>query len=550
MRTITIGARGSKLSLIQAAMVQKQLQFLDKTLTIEINVIKTQGDKDMRPVPLDTIGKGWFTKELDKALLDGSIDLAVHSLKDIPEALPEGLILAAILEREDAREAFVSSDNKPFSKLKKGAVIGTDSTRRKAQILQKRPDVVVKSIRGNVNTRLAKLEQAEYDGIFLAVAGLKRLGLEHRITEYFSEDAMVPSPGQGALVVVCKKDNRKLLQLLKKINHKPTVLAVKAERAFSKTFGGGCKIPVGAYTKYEEKSLILTGYVGSNDGKHHVQETLKGRSSAPIALGKLLGERLLKKSKPWFAAETTKYVVITRPAQQNEHLQKQLERVGLQVYSFPTIKITNSILTKREKDALQNVTSFDWILFTSSNGVRYFMQEISKMGVSIAMLQKIRFGAVGPKTAEEAANYGLAIRTIPESFTTKALGKKFGSMRGEKVLLPRADIASDVLPELLRGKKAEVMEIPIYRTKVIPTSDKKFIDMCKSNQIACIMFTSPSTVMGFVKRIKGKDIFTLPVIAIGPVTAQAAREQGFQNIFTAAIYTTEGLVRKVKEVIL
>lgn len=239
MDKLIIGTRGSQLSLAQTEIIKEKLQrFFPKT-QIEIKIIKTTGDINMNPVPLDTVGKGWFTKELDKALLDGRIDLAVHSLKDLPEELPEGLIIAAIPEREDAREALVSKNNISFEKLKKGAVIGTDSTRRQSQILQKRPDLKVKSIRGNVITRLKKLESGEFDGIFLAVAGLKRLGLANCITQYFSEKDFIPSPGQGALAITIKKNNKILLHQLKKINHEETLIAVTAERAFSRALGGG-----------------------------------------------------------------------------------------------------------------------------------------------------------------------------------------------------------------------------------------------------------------------------------------------------------------------
>ena len=252
-KRIIIGTRGSQLALIQTEIIKKQLLLVQPNVEVEIKIITTTGDKNMSPVPLDNVGKDWFTKEIDKALLNGVIDMAVHSLKDLPEVLPDGLIIAAIPKREDAREAFISKNNVPFDKLEKGAIIGTDSTRRRVQILYKRPDLMVRSIRGNVNTRLKKLTQSEYDGIFLAVAGLKRLGLEEKITQYFSESDMLPSPGQGALAVVVRKEEHALIDLLQKLNDEQTLAAVKAERSFSKVFGGGCKMPVGAYAQCYNK---------------------------------------------------------------------------------------------------------------------------------------------------------------------------------------------------------------------------------------------------------------------------------------------------------
>lgn len=218
-KKIIIGTRGSQLSLIQTNLIKDLLQPLVQERIIEIKTITTAGDKNMKPIPLDTIGKGWFTKEIDKQLLAGHVDLAVHSLKDLLDVLTPGLTIAGIPEREDPREALVSRNNKKLRELKKGAIIGTDSLRRKIQILKLRPDLIVRSVRGNVNKRLEKLDAGEYDALMLAVAGLKRLGLEKRITEYFDPKTFVPSPGQGALAVVTKKSKRTITTIVSKLNH-------------------------------------------------------------------------------------------------------------------------------------------------------------------------------------------------------------------------------------------------------------------------------------------------------------------------------------------
>ncbi len=304
MRNIIIGTRGSRLALIQTDIVKKQLEEIAPDISIEVQTITTKGDKNLNPVPLDSVGKGWFTKEIDKALLEGSIDIAVHSLKDLPEVLPKGLVIAAIPQREDAREALVSYGNVSFEHLKKGAVIGTDSTRRKAQVLHKRPDLVVESVRGNVNTRLDKLDNGDYDALFLAVAGLKRLGLEHRIAEYFSVEDVIPSPGQGALAVVIKESNADLFSLLQQLNHTNALIAISAERAFSKAVGGGCKLPVGVYAECKGNSITLHGVIGSLDGKHLAKESIEGKVSSSVSLAKTLATQLLQKAKPWYSKLT------------------------------------------------------------------------------------------------------------------------------------------------------------------------------------------------------------------------------------------------------
>ena len=445
---IIIGARGSALSLIQAEIVKEQLLQLHKKLTVEIVVIETQGDRDMSPVPLDSIGKGWFTKEIDKALLEGRIDLAVHSLKDIPEKLPEGLMIAAIPNREDAREALVSFGNIPMARLRKGALIGTDSLRRKAQILYKRPDLIVRSIRGNVNTRLQKLDKGIYDAIFLAVAGLRRLGLEHRVTEYFALTDVVPSPGQGALALVIQKENSKVRNFLQKINHKETAAQVRAERAFSGAFGGGCKIPVGAYAACHGKKLTLYGMVGSRDGKHIVKGSLQGDITAPVALGNKLARQLLQKSRPWFFKK--KYIVLTRPEEVDTEFRKRVEQTGYKLLSYPTIRIRTSKITAEIRQTVQNLASFDWLIFTSSNGIRYFIKLLHDFKIPLSVLGTVKIAAVGTKTAEEINRYGLTVSFIPAQFTANDLAHQLPKVHGKRICIPKAAIASPFLAKQLK----------------------------------------------------------------------------------------------------
>lgn len=297
-----MGTRGSQLSLVQTDIIKNLLLRQNSSLQLAVKIIKTKGDKNMSPIPLDSIGKGWFTKELDSELLQGTIDLAVHSLKDLPETLPNGLVISAVSQREDAREALVSTSGLTLSKLPKGAIIGTDSTRRKAQILHKRADLEVRSVRGNINSRLEKLDMGEYDGLLLAAAGLKRLGLQARIAEYFDPIDLIPSPGQGALAVVTRKSDGSLNTLLEKINHNQTMAIVCAERAFSAAAGGGCKMPVGAYAVCNGDTLTLYGVVGSLDGTHLKKDKIIGKTTKPLALGKVLAERLLKDTW-WFNKE-------------------------------------------------------------------------------------------------------------------------------------------------------------------------------------------------------------------------------------------------------
>ncbi len=555
MKKIIIGTRGSQLSLVQTNLIKDHLQSLLPQTLIEIKIITTKGDKNMNPVPLDSVGKGWFTKEIDKALLAGEIDMAVHSLKDLSEILPKGLVIAALPIREDAREALVARSGLPLLKLKKGSVIGTDSTRRKAQILHKRPDLIVESIRGNVNRRLEKLDNGEYDAVFLAVAGLKRLGLTSRITEYFDETDIIPSPGQGALAVVIRKSNTALYTTLKKLNDPTTVAAVKAERAFSKAIGGGCKMPVGAYAKIVEDTIIMHAVVGSLDGTYLEIDSIKGSILTPAKLGKIIASRLLETCKNWYIQNDPippAYVVITRPLE-DDTFAKEIKDMGLQPLLYPTIEITKNTLLKNSKDYLHNLAPYDWLLFTSRHGVRYFLETLAELEIDPQILQKKHIGAVGPKTAEELKKHQLTVQFIPSEFTTEDLANQLPEINGKRILLPRSDIATPILAEQLEKRGATVVTVPIYKTEFVTKPNAVFEQQLSNNTIQCITFTSPSTVEGFLASIDSKrksKVLSLPVVAIGPVTAKAVQEKGFTTIYTADTYTTEGMLTKLKEIIL
>jgi hydroxymethylbilane synthase len=549
---IIIGTRGSQLSLVQTELIKKKLQVLLPQKQIEIKIIKTTGDKNMNPVPLDTIGKGWFTKELDKALLNERIDMAVHSLKDLPEELPAGLIIAAIPQREDPREALVSNKNIMFEKLKKGAIIGTDSTRRKTQILSKRPDLNVASIRGNVNTRLEKLANGEYDGIFLAVAGLKRLGMENRITQRFSETDIIPSPGQGALAIVIRKKDKILFNSLQKLNHQKTISAVLAERAFSRALGGGCKTPIGAYAEITDSQITLHGVVGSYIGTNVVKKSLQGTEAFPEKLGEKLAQTFLKNGYSGF--EKPKFVVITRPENASVIMQKYIEALGLLTYFYPSISIAKSKLSKKAYKILSDIKSFDWLVFTSQNGVRFFVAALDELGIPLTSLKNKKIAVVGKKTAEAVKKYNLSVEFVPTKFTTQALANEMQNIKGKKIFMARANLANQLLTKRLEERGAIITDIPIYNTSFIENDNPEFESLLKNQQIYCLTFTSPSTVKGFINNIKNspikKSVFTIPAISIGPVTTKSLEKHGFQKIYTADIYTINGMIAKLKESIL
>lgn len=297
MRKISIGTRGSKLALWQAEWVSSEIRKLKPDLEISLAKIKTTGDKIL-DVPLAKVGgKGLFVKEIEEALLRKDIDIAVHSMKDVPTDLPSGLHLAAICKREDPRDAFITqrSDIKSISDLPKGAVIGTSSLRRSCQLLNIRPDLRIVQLRGNLDTRLRKLDEGQFDVVILAAAGIKRLGFESRITGILPIDISLPAVGQGAIGIECRRDDEFINNLISLLNDPETSVCVQAERAFLKKLEGGCQVPIAAYARIERGFLVIDGLVGSLSGNRLIRGHTEGRKEVCEELGTKLAEDILSR---------------------------------------------------------------------------------------------------------------------------------------------------------------------------------------------------------------------------------------------------------------
>ena len=298
-RTLVIGSRGSKLALWQAEHARARLQQLDQQIDIRIEIIKTTGD--VKKDPLSVIGgKGVFTKELEDALLDGRIDIAVHSLKDLPTILPNGLSISAIGEREDARDALVLATGSEFDatalgNLPRGAIVGTSSPRRLAQLrCWFGNNLEIKDLRGNVDTRIRKLDEGQYDALILASAGLVRLGLHDRISLRIPISHMLPAVGQGAIAIETRSDDDFAIETTRKLDHRETHLACLAERAFLRGLGGGCQLPIAAHARLEGELLKLDGLVAKPDGSKRLQESISGPPETAEALGASLASTLIE----------------------------------------------------------------------------------------------------------------------------------------------------------------------------------------------------------------------------------------------------------------
>ncbi len=291
--SLVLGTRGSKLAVHQSEWVQARIKELAPHVTVTLRRIHTAGDKIL-DVPLAKIGgKGLFVKEIEEALLSGEIDLAVHSMKDVPTELPDGLELLCIPLREDPRDALISRDGRSFKDLPRGAKLGTSSLRRQSQLLQARPDLSISMLRGNLDTRLKKLREGQFDAIVLAAAGLRRLGWEQEITEYLAPEISLPAIGQGALGIEGRRDDVFVRSLLAGLEHAPTRTMVLAERALLHRLQGGCQVPIAAHATLDGTDVTLEGLVASVDGKEVIRDSVRGTVADPESMGIQLAERLL-----------------------------------------------------------------------------------------------------------------------------------------------------------------------------------------------------------------------------------------------------------------
>ena len=290
---IRIATRKSPLALWQANFVKQNLLLAHKDLTVELIPMVTQGDIILDS-PLSKIGgKGLFVKQLEQAILNNEADIAVHSIKDIPAQFPEGLMLAAICQRDEVRDAFVANKYASLNDLPEGAIVGTSSLRRQCQLRSHFPHLIIKDLRGNVGTRLNKLDDGQYDAIILASVGLKRLSLEHRITQYIDTDLMLPAVGQGAIGIESRTDDKQILDIISVLDDKKSRACIQAERAMNNALQGGCQVPIAGYCRLNNDELVLQGLVGRVDGSKIIKQQITGFINEAESLGEKLAKQLL-----------------------------------------------------------------------------------------------------------------------------------------------------------------------------------------------------------------------------------------------------------------
>ena len=551
---LRLGTRTSQLALWQSRHVAAQLQHHWPNLTCEFVHHVTQGDKRLdRPLP-EIGGKGLFTAELEDALRRGEIDIAVHSLKDLPVEDAPDLTIGAILSREDTRDVLVSRERWTLATLPQGAVVGTSSLRRQAQLLALRPDLQVRSIRGNVDTRIRKVMSGDYDAAILAGAGLVRLGLTEHILEWLPLDLMLPAPGQGALAVQCRANDPGVHELLAAIHDPHAATATLTERRLLFRLGGGCSAPVGARAEIAGDQISLVARVASKDGQQVFNARGSGNDPDQVAeqvARALLGQGArvaLSRELPQSTLPLAgKRIAVTRPARSageaRDELAVKLAQMGAEAVELPLIRLVPMVDPAQLAQVIEQLPQYAWIIFTSANAVDHLFAAVETHDLQPQWSQT-HLAAVGPATRATLVARGLTVSTMPEQYLGSEVIEALGDVAGKRILLPRSAQGSGALPDELRERGALVDEIALYTPEEVPLDEQA---QAQFASVDVITFASGSAVRAFANAMQrnsrlaeiGKHVV---VACIGPSTAEAAHVEGLPVHIVAAEHTVSGLV--------
>lgn len=520
-KKIIIGSRGSDLALWQANFVMDELRKLK--IEAELKIIKTQGDK-IQDLSFDKLeGKGFFTKEIEEALLSGEIDLAVHSHKDLPTDSPAGLMIAAVSEREDPSELLLihksAVDANQKFPLKQNALVGTSSARRKSQLLAWRPDVKVQDLRGNVPTRIQKLRDKKYDAILIANAGVSRLKID--LTEFHCEKLdvheFIAAPAQGVLALQIRDNDAGLFKILQPLNSKEVSETIAVERKILNLFDGGCQLPLGAFCERKENEngeLIFKVRVSKADNGNTFPKHFYFESINTPGLAEKIVEKI-ENLKPGS-------IFITRDARKDDFFKRSLEANGYKVFARSLIEVKQIAIGKHEKT--------DWVFFSSRNAVKYFFEQEPNV-------EEVSFGAIGNSTAEEIRRYGKRVEFIGSSTDTRLTGKDFSLKVGNKtVLFPQSKSSMRTVQSQMI-KKENVFDVVVYETIA-----KNNFDLPVAN-CQTIIFTSPSNVDSFFEKYKVSN--EQKVVSMGEATASALRKYAVNTNALPASFDDLGLVQAI-----
>ena len=527
-RRLVFGSRKSKLAMWQTRAVAEALSN-KLEIEAEIQQYSTRGDETLdQPLP-EIGGKGLFTAELDRAILNSDVDLAIHSLKDLPTDGTDGLKTVPVLKRADAREVLISRDHLDFYSLPSGARIGTSSPRRQAQLMALRSDIECCPIRGNVPTRIRRVREQEYDATILAAAGVIRLGLESEIAQYFSFEEMLPAAAQGMIAATCRTEDDFVIGLLESIQDRFDTECIEAERRVLSRLGGGCSVPISAYgSGCTRAGVMISVRVSLPDGRCDVQTSFVGESGAVVAdqaVEDLLekGARALLPQKK-SSALTNKRICITRAREDCDAIIALLNFHGAQPLVVPAIKIETLPV------ALPDLRAGDWLAFTSRRGVHAFGE---LAGIPDADFDALKVACVGPETAAAARDLGLNVEFVPTQSTGKCFAEEFcrhldSNSGPSRVIYLSAKKTVSNFTERVRRLGIEIVQRKVYETQYVPLAEKTIKSL--RSGVDAVIFASPSAVHSFVDQLEQANAIDhlsgdMIMCCIGPTTAHALEEK-------------------------
>jgi len=546
IRPVRIGTRGSTLALAQAGLVARALAAQGRPHRIV--VIETAGDRRAA----DTAwGEGAFVAAIEQALLDGRVDVAVHSAKDVPTAEDDRLRIVAYLPRADPRDALVvrARGARSIAALPGGAVVGTDSPRRAGFLRAARPDLVVRPLHGNVDTRLRRLDAGEADALVLAIAGLERLGRADRISAPLDAASMPPAPGQGAIAVQVRRNDAPMLAIGAALDDPRTRVAVRAERELLRATGGGCRSPVGALATWRGGRLRIEAAITDEAGTRVVAETIETEPETADTEARALGARLASE----FAAGTSSRpadrassrpadrassgpapaarpaVLVTRGAGQAHALAAALRAEGLEPLAVPAIEMSILAPNPELDEALLGARPGDWVIATSANAARAAAASVARIGLPGG----VRWAAVGDATRRTLEAAGVAAAWTPARSDAAALAAELPVAPGNRVVWPRGSLADGTVATGLRARGATVVEVVAYRTVEAPPGSRDLLvaALARNPPPVAVLFASGSAVRGTLALASADlrpQVLQIPAICLGPQTAAVARDQGFQ----------------------
>lgn len=526
MKTIRIATRNSPLALWQANFVKHQLCEAHSDLDVEIVGMTTKGDELLDRSLVAVGGKGLFLKELEASLTNGETDIAVHSMKDVPVDLPEGLEIVAVCERADPRDAFISNNYQNLYALPKGARVGTGSLRRVAQLKAAFPTLEFSELRGNVNTRLQKLDDGEFDAIILAVAGLVRLGFDDRIKQYITPELCLPAVGQGIVGIECRSGDEDTKALLAPLHSRQSALFLAAERSMNAALEGGCQVPVGGYAEILKGKIRLRGMVGEPDGTnvlHSDQISTDVSISGAELLGEKVADDLLKQGAGDILTSVCRepsqplkpgvpVVLLTRQFGFLGNTASILKRLDYQSAHIPTLKIERS--NKAEvHEAFKKLSKYTDLIFVSRNAVEVGLKAISKVG---GIPEGMRVMAVGSETAKQLFRHGIDAMFPDNDSGAEALLKvdQLQDLTDRKILIIRGESGLNWPADQMRDRGAEVDDVKCYRYGVPRNSLIKLEDVLSQNANIAGVFIHSSQALKNLVKIAGKHIEQLSEITL------------------------------------